>query len=165
MSPYFINLDTLETLSRQKLDRPRDPQIYKGPLVITTRGLSKAGFYSAFSQGDVVYTEEYYGIAIPQHQEYLAHYLNGVLNSSLATYFLFMTASVWGVERDKVEPNDLLRLPVPKPTEDRADMINRVVEVEGQLSQSHDELDRVELRAQLNAAVFDLYGLDEAERV
>ncbi|HYT36384.1 MAG TPA: N-6 DNA methylase [Ktedonobacteraceae bacterium] len=165
MSPYFINLDTLETLSRQKLDRPRDPQIYKGPLVITTRGLSKAGFYSAFSQGDVVYTEEYYGIAIPQHQEYLAHYLNGVLNSSLATYFLFMTASVWGVERDKVEPNDLLRFPLPETSMNNEDLVKHVVEVEGQLLQSYNGATRESLKQQLDETVYELYGLDETERI
>ncbi len=48
-----------------------------------------------------------------KQQESVAHYINGLLNSSLAAYFLFLTASVWGVERDKVEPNDLLRFPVP----------------------------------------------------
>lgn len=73
---------------------PRDPRIYEAPLVVTTRGLGRDGFFAAFYSEDVVYTEEYYGISFPQQQESAAHYINGLLNSSLATYFLFLTASV-----------------------------------------------------------------------
>lgn len=165
MPPYFINLDALEILPKQKLDRSRNPRIYGGPLVITTRGLGKAGFYAAFSPGDVVYTEEYYGISIPREQEHLAHYLNGILNSSLAKYFLFMTASVWGVERDKVEPNDLLRFPISLPTEDNEVMVKRIIELEEMLCHSHDNETEISLKQRLNEAVFDLYGVDEVERI
>ncbi|HVB74991.1 MAG TPA: N-6 DNA methylase, partial [Ktedonobacteraceae bacterium] len=108
MQPYLLDPDELkEILPERRYHRPRDVRIYEAPLVITTRGLNADGFFSAFSPDDVVYTEEYYGISFPRKQEYLAQYLNGVLNSYLASYFLFLTASVWGVERDKVEPNDL----------------------------------------------------------
>jgi len=160
MPRYFLDLETLDELPEQKFHRSRDLRIYRGPLIITTRGLGKEAFYAAFCSGDVVYTEEYFGIAIPTEQEYFAHYLNGIFNSSLATYFLFMTASVWGVERDKVEPNDLKRLPVPLLTEANKQMIDRIVEIEGNLrQQAHDN----EV-TQLNEAVFALYGLDETEQ-
>jgi len=165
MPPYFIDLDSLETLPGQKLDRPRNMRIYSGPLVVTTRGLGKEGFYAAFSPGDVVYTEEYYGISIPKDQESMAHYLNGVLNSSLASYFLFMTASVWGVERDKVEPNDLLRLPIPLPVADNHSTVTQIIGIERMLYQSSNGPTREKLKEQLNKAVFMLYGLDEVEQL
>lgn len=165
MQPYLIDPNLLEPFPEQGLDRPRDPRIYEGPLVVTTRGLGAEGFFSAFCASDVVYTEEYYGISVPRQQEYSAHYLNGILNSSLASYFLFLTASVWGVERDKVEPNDLLRLPLPIPTEDNEHIISLIVRLEEQLRFLQDEATRAKVKGQLDRAVFDLYDLSDVERI
>lgn len=165
MQPYLIDPDSLEPFPEQKLDRPRDSRIYEGPLVVTTRGLGVEGFFSAFCSGDVVYTEEYYGISIPRQHEFSAHYLNGIFNSSLASYFLFLTASVWGVERDKVEPNDLLRLPVPIPTQDNEFVISLIVKMEKQLRLLQGQATRAESKRQLDKAVFDLYDLSEMERI
>ena len=165
MRPYLIDPDSLKPFPRQGLDRSRDPRIYEGPLVITTRGLGVDGFFSAFSPSDVVYTEEYYGISIPRQLEFSAHYLNGIFNSSLASYFLFLTASVWGVERDKVEPNDLLRLPLPIPAQDNEHLISLIVRLEEQLRLLQDQATLKESKRQLDKAVFDLYDLSEVERI
>lgn len=165
LQPYIIDPNLLELFPEQKVDRLRDPRIYEGPLVITTRGLGANGFFSAFCSTDLVYTEEYYGISFPQQQEYVAHYLNGILNSSLTNYFLFLTASVWGVERDKVEPNDLLRLPLPTLTKDNKYIVSLIVRLEEGLRLSRDHATRVELKRQLDDAVFDLYDLSSMERI
>lgn len=165
MQPYLIDLDALDLLTERGFDRARDIRIYEAPLVITTRGINEDGFFSAFSADDVVYTEEYYGISFPRQQEYLAHYLNGVLNSYLASYFLFLTASVWGVERDKVEPNDLLRFPLPIPAKGNEYLVARIVESIKKLGLARDKATITESKSQLNNAVFDLYDLSEVERV
>ena len=161
------SMDTLELakiLPGSKFHRPRDPRIYEAPLVVTTRGLSRDGFFAAFCSDDIVYTEEYYGISFPQQQESAAHYINGLLNSSLATYFLFLTASVWGVERDKVEPNDLLRFPTPPFTQEN-EHIHRLIELETILRLSKDHVTSNNAKAQLDSVVFDLYGLSALERI
>ncbi len=166
MQPYLIETSELEEISPEKrFHRSRDPRIYEAPLVVTTRGLGVNGFFSAFCSTDIVYTEEYYGISVPRQQEYFAHYLNGVLNSSLISYFLFLTASVWGVERDKVEPNDLLRLPLPIPAKDNQHIISLIVRLEEQLRMSQDQSTRAEIKDQLDKAVFDLYDLSEVESI
>lgn len=166
MQPYLLATDGLEEiLPERRYLFPRDVRIYEAPLVITKRGLNADGFFSAFSSDDVVYTEQYYGISFPHQQEYLAHFLNGVLNSYLASYFLFLTASVWGVERDKVEPNDLLRFPLPIPTEDNEHLVALIVESVKKLGLSQVRATIAETKSQLNNAVFDLYDLSEVERV
>jgi type I restriction-modification system DNA methylase subunit len=95
MPPFQIDTKTLKPFGKQKLERPRNPQIYKGPLVITPRGLPKTGFYASFTRDDLIYPEVYYGISIPSNQVEMAYYLNGVLNSAVAKYFLFLTSSSW----------------------------------------------------------------------
>jgi len=166
MQPFLINTDALKEIPPEmRFHRARDSRIYEAPLVITTRGLGEEGFFAAISSEDVVYTEEYYGISFPKEQEYVAHYLNGVLNSSLARYFLFLTASVWGVERDKIEPNDLLRFPLPVPAKDNEQLISLIVNMEKQLCFLQDKIARKEAKEQLDIAVFHLYDLSPAEQI
>ena len=165
MPKYQINIDVLEPLPRQKLERPRNPQIYKGPVVIASASLNELGFFSAFSGEDVVYPENYSGISIPPEHVDLAHYLNGILNSSTTLYFLFLTGSVWGIERDEVKTQDLARLPVPRHTKDNERLITQIVDIEGQLRESQSLSAQADLKRQLDDAVFNLYRLDETERI
>ncbi len=165
MPQYQVKNNTLPLFTEPMLERPRDPDIYKGPLVVTPRGLGEKRFISAFSNEDLIYTHLYFGISVAPKQVRLAHVLNGILNASLTTYFLFQTASVWGVERDEITPKDLQRLPVPFPTKDRESLITRILEIEGELRQPRNPETIAILQQQLDDAVFDFYELDETERV
>lgn len=167
MPRYQVDPDRLPAFTKRKLHRTRDPRIYRGPLILTTRGITDAGFYAAVSPRDVVYTEEYYGIAVPQADSRYLSFLNGIFNSNLASYYFFLTASVWGVERDKVEPNDLMRFPTPQLSEGSQTLVDRIVAIEAELrklADSHISEQGASLRNQLNDAVYDLYGLSEEER-
>jgi N-6 DNA Methylase len=165
MPRYQIELEDLEYFPYTKVEAPRDPEIYQGPLVIIPERVEPKGIYSAFSSSDLVYTTSYFGVPIPQNLVHLAHYLNGIINSSLASYFLFMTASSWGVERKKLMLQDLLRLPIPQPNDSNGQALARILEVERQLLKNHRSSVGNQLKRQLDEAVFDLYGLDETERI
>lgn len=123
----------------------------------------QTGIYAAFSSQDIVYTESYSGISVSEGR--IANYTNGIINSSIASYFLFFTASTWGIERNKIGRQDLSRLPIPQPTEDNQNFVSRIIEIEGQLRRCRDESIEIKLKQQLDEAVFDLYGLDEMERI
>ncbi|WP_446360387.1 HsdM family class I SAM-dependent methyltransferase [Coleofasciculus sp. G2-EDA-02] len=169
IKPYQVNLDILEDIPiGKKFHRPRDSRIYKGPLVITTGGLSKKGFFSAFSQEDIVYTEKYTGISIPQSQVKLAHYLNAILNSQIASYFLFLTSSTWGIERDEIKPVDLYHLPIALASNENEEIMRRILEIEIKLRDSKQNTTQEKkeaLNKQLNQTVFELYKLDKQEQI
>ena len=67
---------------------------------------------------NLVYSQRYYGVSLPEDKPNAwAGYLNGIINSSLATYFVFLTAAEWGVERGLKVTNDRpLTLLVPTVT-------------------------------------------------
>lgn len=160
MPSFRINPRNLPTFSGIDMHRrPSDSRIYEGPLVIATRGISRAGFYAAFSASDVVYDSLYYGFSLPERE---AHYLNGVLNSRLATYWLFMTASTWGVERGELQPIDLLRLPVPSCPRADAGLVEAVVTATRQCEES-TIADIGRHRRELDKAVYALYGVADEE--
>jgi hypothetical protein len=165
VSRYKIEATKLEIFPYKKLDAPRDPKIYKAPLIIIPVKVVSNGIYSAFSEEDIVYTKSYSGISISQSSVSLAHYLNGVINSSVAFYFIFMTASSWGIERNTVMTQDLVQLPVPEPNEDNERLITHIIEIEGRLRQSPSKSVEKDLKKQLDKAVFDLYGLNDDERI
>jgi hypothetical protein len=165
MPKYRIDTTTLDTLPYSKLEAPRDYQAYKAPLLIVPEKVESAGIFSAFSSEDIVYTKSYYGLAISEDSEYLAHYLNGIINSSLTSYFLFMTASSWGVARKTLMMQDIARLPVPSPSEGNAHIVSQIVDLETRLIEHHNTSTYSNLKRQLDDAVFSLYGLDETERV
>ncbi|OBQ39559.1 MAG: hypothetical protein AN484_23235 [Aphanizomenon flos-aquae WA102] len=165
ISRYQIDSQQLDTLPYQKLESPRNPEIYKAPLIIISEKVDSNGVCAAFSEEDIVYTKSYSGITVPKNLVHLAHYLNGVINSSIASYFIFMTASSWGIERHKVMTQDLVQLPVPEPNEDNERLITQIIEIEGRLCKSSSKSVEKDLKKQLDKAVFDLYGLNDDERI
>jgi type I restriction-modification system DNA methylase subunit len=165
MPKYKIDLTELEILPYKRLESSRKPQIYKAPLIIISEKVESDGICAAFSEEDIIYTISYSGIPIPKHLVHLAHYLNAILNSSIASYFIFMTASSWGVERNKVMTQDLLRLPIPEPNEDNERLITQIIEIEGRLRDFSNKSVERDLKKQLDKAVFDLYGLNDDERI
>lgn len=165
ISRYQINSQQLDTLPYQKLESPRNPKIYKAPLIIISEKVDYHGVCAAFSEEDIVYTKSYSGITFAENLVHLAHYLNGVINSSIASYFIFMTASSWGIERHKVMTQDLAQLPVPEPNEDNERLITQIIEIEGRLRDSSNKSVERDLKKQLDKAVFDLYDLNDDERI
>ena len=152
------------------MHRPRKDTLYRGPLLLTTRGIKSAGFLAAFSSDDVLYNEMFFGIVPTAGGSTEAlHYLNAVLNSSVARYFLFLTGSSWGVERDEIKPNELKELPVPPIPRGDSELLRRILVLESRLREliatGASEGDLAGLREDLDVAVFDLYGFREAEIV
>lgn len=163
--PRYI-LDTSDIEERPTILKvryqPKSANKFHGPLLLVTRGISNKGFYCAIAEDDLLYTRDYIGLPAIGINSPKRYFLNGILNSSLAEYFLFLTASVWGVERGTVEAVDLMRLPIPDPAQFLPNLLDNVETIERHIAGKGitDALKR-----QLDRAVFDLYGLSDTERI
>jgi N-6 DNA Methylase len=164
MPKYQVNAGILDFFQEQWTHRPVEVETYKAPLVIISAKLDSSGVFSAFSHQDIIFTEKYSGIAFPPNQERLAHYINAILNSSVASYFLFLTSSSWGVERDELKPQDFIRLPIPIPDDNNASLVSEIISIEHQLRMS-GEAEHQRLKNHLDVAICDLYSLDLTERL
>ena len=165
ISEYEIDVKKLEKLSYSRVEAPRDLNIYKAPLVIVSEKIQMKGVTAAFSNQDIVYTTSFTGISVSSKLAYIAHYINAIINSLIGSYFLFLTSSSWGIERNKLMTQDLSRLPIPQPNEENQNFVSQIIELEGQLRECRDKSIEIQLKKQLDEAVFDLYGLDEMERI
>jgi hypothetical protein len=105
---------TLETYTRKinttRFERLGTLSAYKAPHVLIKEGQSAKKFCATFSDFDCSFRDTIYGIHSPNRPEDLK-LLTAYLNSKLAEYLLFLTAADWGVERERVKPNELLDLP------------------------------------------------------
>jgi hypothetical protein len=163
--PFSMDASRLEPLTDERMERPREPEIYRGPLLLFNLAVSGGELRSTMCDISVVYSQRFCGLPIPPATQAWARCLNAILNSRLATYFLFLTASEWGVERDSLREEDLLRLPMPRPLDDMKGSTERLLEVETRLaSLSRKGCIPEAALSELNGAVYDLYGLDSRQR-
>jgi hypothetical protein len=166
MPPFEVVIDDLPYFEEEFLERPRDPAIYRGPLLLCASSLHGNRILAAYCRDDLVYSLSQFGVSFARGKRTLASYLNAILNSSLATYFVFLSATKWGLEKYEILPNDILRLPIPDPERARVAHVEKIRELERELrnkarSGRYDEV----LVAELDKAVFKLYGLDQFEEI
>jgi len=101
-------LPATEVISR-RLNKSTD--VFRAPHVLVAKGFTS----TAFADFDVSFQHALRGITGPKEDRDLLIFLAAYLRSPLARYFLFQTSSNWGVSRQEVHVEELLRLPFPLP--------------------------------------------------
>jgi hypothetical protein len=91
--------------------RTSNPLVFQAPHVLVAKGFTSI----AFADFDVSFRHALRGINGPKEDRDLLVFLAAYLRSSLARYFLFQTSSNWGVSRQEVHLEELIRLPFPLP--------------------------------------------------
>lgn len=140
-----------------KMQHARDPKIYRAPLFMVQQSFQDDRLVGATSDEDVVYSRTYFGIPVKSNDRWRLDLVNAYLNSSLAMYCFFMTATRFGIDKQIAEQNDFDRLPFRV-----VDSASECVELRNLLRKlaSQDEPD-LEL---LDEAIFAFYGLSTWKR-
>ena len=102
-------LPAAEVKVRDRSNKATD--IFRSPHVIVAKGFTSV----AFADFDVSFRHALRGISGPREDRELLIFLAAYLRSSLARYFMFHTSSNWGVSRQEVHVEELLRVPFPLP--------------------------------------------------
>jgi N-6 DNA Methylase len=89
----------------------KDTTVFKSPHVLVAKGFTSV----AFADFDVSFQDFLRGIHGPKEDRELLIFLAAYLRSRLARYYLFHTSSNWGITRQQVHVDELLRLPLPLP--------------------------------------------------
>jgi hypothetical protein len=154
--PFAVDSRLVETMEYDLVHRPRDLALYKGPHVVIRRGATGGQIAAALVDGDAVFPDTVIGITAPAGDRDWLKVLVGVLNSSLAAYYHFLTASSLGVERDTIDLAEHLTLPFVEHIHHR----DAARAIDAVLAQAGNG----EWRTALDQVVFDLYELTDAER-
>jgi len=157
-------------------------QVYEGMRLLIKRGVTEKGgangrIIARLESGPFCFRDSIHGVSLQGEAEAEGKLLLGILWSSLARYYLFMTSGTWGMWHHEIKRETIERIPVRIPKSRK--LRNRIVKIvdelrEGQpadkalfddmaTSRSQPQL-RVELEAQLDQAVFALYELADEEQ-
>ena len=149
--------------------------VYSGRRLLVARGIRAHGRITArFETNSYCFRNSIHGIrfqGLPPWQEAV---ITAVFWSSLARYYYFITSGSWGLWHDEIHLKHVEEMPIQFPTDARLrDRIVRVVTELQNLDQNSQGLalgeartaSRIaELEPELDALIYDLYGLNAAER-
>lgn len=163
IQPFHIPPE-LPAFTLSKAQRPRARAIYQAPVLIVKETLSAGPRpLVAVAERDLVYTNAFFGAALPSIRHDEAHLLAGILSSSLASWFFLMTASEFGIWKRRLLRHDISLLPIPDPVGAiRTDAGKRLLGTAKELRVKEITVDDW---SALDEAVFDLYDLDPADRL
>lgn len=164
---FRVNENALPQFNHKTLHRPRREGIFLGPLLLCSKvgnssGAERGRYSAAVYKGDVLYTQNFYGVSFVNVDPAYAHALSGILNSSITAFQFAFGGPTWGLERPTVEPHDLLSLRVPSLRTVSRSQLDALVRAELAAAAAPEDADRL---AQLDQAVFELYDLENEERV
>jgi hypothetical protein len=129
--------------------------------VLIRRTLPEGRLAATYLAEDAIYTSELLSISGPSADADFLRLIAAVISSSFGNYWQFMTSASWGVERDSVEKNELLAMPLPCLTLEEIDPVLRsqVLTLADPRAQQS-----VEVLSELDKMVFDLFKFSAAER-
>ncbi|WP_149195609.1 HsdM family class I SAM-dependent methyltransferase [Luteimonas suaedae] len=163
IKPFQIP-EVLPPFRQTKAQWPRSRGIYRAPILIIKETLSAGPRpIVAVADRDLIYTNAYFGAAMPSADPRIAHLVAALLSSSLASWFFLMSASEFGIWKRRLLRHDVSLMPVPAlKGVVRSDAGKKLLKIGSKLQRD------IPTEADwhyLDDAVFDLYGIDDADRV
>jgi len=104
------NLDDLESLTAFR--RLGDIDAFTNPHIIIKKGLEKNAVCASFIDIPCSFRDGVYGFYSNTENISKLHLLMAYFNSKISSYFLFMTISSYGIEREQIMKNEYLSIPI-----------------------------------------------------
>ena len=159
--PFHVSSMPEERVNSDVFHRPGNIGTYRGPHVLIRRGvITNSGLASVFLRDDAVFTNGIFGIAGPSEDTNYLKVVCAYINSSLARYYHFLTASAWGVERDEVLLTEQRKLPCAIPLED-TDLLHGIVSLVDRIQETGGDWN---WRPELDELVYKSYGVTLSEQ-
>lgn len=138
-----------------KFQWPRDPEIYRGPLLLFREAPKEEAVHrgAVYCEGDVVFSRSFYGMTIPFNRTAEADYLYVLSYADLLAYWTLMTSSKFGVERDIYNQVDFLNFPVVPLVDLSTSQRTSIIALAAELKKGNPSF------SELNALVAEIYGL------
>jgi len=164
---YYVPEINLKKLGKGANFRPHKGNIFHPPIVIFKEGQKNKRFCAAYVPFKAVYKNAVFGIS----GKVAANFLKALVaytNSSFATYFLFLTSSTWGIERERVTLNELLSLPslIFSMSESKIEKLAAKVDEIISLKKNNPVLarDTSGIEKEIDEIIYQALGLSQRER-
>ena len=163
IEPFLVPCN-LARFSEERAQWPRSRETYKAPLLIVKEFFRQAPrVLTAVSERDLVFTDAYFGASLPKDEMESGYLLSGILSSALASWFFLMTASEFGIWKRRLFTRDVGLMPIPHATKAlNSEGGRQVATLAKGFGRCAPDSDRY---TELDAAVFELYGIDEMDEI
>lgn len=159
----------LDPFTAERVHRARDPEIYRGPLVLLPEGkltiAAAPGRYTAiFDRRDLAYNRSFMGVSFRGRAEALAKAFAAIMNSTFVAHQIALMGGTVGVKQTKVEPADLEQIRIPRlELLDQAALAG-LAEVADTLATESDSRVVAAILAELDKMVAGMVGLSDLDR-
>ena len=156
----YYNVSTIEEIKHLNVFRREGAvDVYSGPMLLVKEGLTNKKICASILLKPTTFNSSVLGIKSKNAKDLRA--LSALINSRLATYFLLMTSSSWGMERERVKPNEVYNFPVLLKEEaiDKIDDIHKKIEACTEFEDDKKDC----LENALNKIVEEQYQLSDNE--
>lgn len=169
--------------SPKRVHRLGKLKAYSGNRIIVNEGITELGgnkgvIVSQYIDYPATFTESCYGLLFDNHEQWQHKICLGILWSSVARYYFFLTSANWGLWYHKILKDEIIQLPVIL---DKSNpYTSKVIRVVDKLHNYHpqkkdllhqdgipeEEIEntRHKWEAELDEAVFELYELNEEQK-
>ena len=168
---FWVNNQPADTWNFETVHRPRNPLLYKAPMLLITEGINKYfRSVSAISENDVVYRSSLTALKLQNTEDInTLKSISGILNSSLFSYFCLQTFSSSGIEREQSHDEEKFNIPF---LDDKniSDIVDELIDLEKELYSVDNLLDtqiqyRIgELSATLDSVIIESFSLSRQEK-
>lgn len=150
---FYLNESAYSFFNKNKIHRPRNPEIYKAPYVLLKKGLDCANYSikAVYAEKDFLYRETINCIKGSENEKKVLLNICGLLNSSLFSYFNLMLGSSAGIEREQIFLEELADYPYAYSDE--------LVELVQAMQEEEYDGTMDDLHNTLNQCVLKMYGL------
>ena len=159
----------------RKIHALGQPIIYQGPRLLIKRGISRSGEKFGEIQARLAYEpfafrNSIIGFRLDSLNDNQRKVILGIVKSSLAKYYHFLTCSTWGFWHDDVHVEEHSSFPIHFP--DSQTLQSKILEAVKQITTKCDTLTFLDtntpgwkaMQQELDNAIFDLYELSEPQR-
>ncbi len=159
----FYSVNTLHELpSINAFRRITGKDLFSGPLLLAKEGFKNNQLCFSFVENGVVYNSTVLGFKSDNKDK--LRFLSSVLNSKLTTYFLLLISNSWGVERERIKPNEIYKLPIVINEKTISNLTLLHKEIENKIKTAILNIDYIDIENKINELILNLYNIDSKER-
>ncbi|HCE58437.1 MAG TPA: endonuclease [Prolixibacteraceae bacterium] len=162
----YLNHYSVETIndlpSINVFRRITGKNVFSGPMLLSKEGFKNNLLCFSFIENTVAYNSTVLGFRSDNKDK--LRFLSGVLNSKLSTYFLLLISNSWGIERERIKPNEIYKFPIviEDGTIEELNLLH--TEIENRVKSSFLKEDFADIERKINKLVFNIYKINSTNK-
>lgn len=162
----FYTLQSAENPS-QKVYRIINQNIFNPPYLIIKEGLKNKEFCASWIDYKSYHTGAFSISPIDPKNNSILKLWCSLINSSFAKYYLALTSASWGIERERVQSNETLTLPMPTNMDDKV-ILNIEQKFDNLIKLIKDDFDFIKtkpIESEIDKIILqDLFSFSDSEK-